>query len=475
MLLEHNFCDRGRESNEEILQENGATNASTKMSRLTRKPGNAKERAIPFSNEVRKNLMDLMASDLITIAKALRKPIITHLCLFLRHNDLRKKIKGSESFGFLGYRHTETVLTFCRALAWAISRGGCLQELELGFGPCERDLKLLNASLCQARALKRLSFSNSELGDQKLQLLSKGLQECSTLEILDLSNCALTDAVVPLLGSILKANVCRKAQADWEASLRNNKRAPSPTRKNRVLAALDVSYNKLSDVTTQDLCSVLRVGAPLEALNLRGNRLSRISGKLLLDVMRELGSLHLVDLRENLDSDLMCVLEDNEHLTAFSRPHPPFWCDSPTVGKFKMKQVKKKVSDEYSRPRSVQSSDVTNCSSDLKKIRKINASAGSQRQHSLTGQAQNEKNSIFSAGGSVRSAPSSMGSRHSPTFIQSQQSDSYSLSTSRDICGQNHGDESAIAGNDLALHMSNMRRLAATMQSDVVFGLPTES
>eukprot|EP01018_Ginkgo_biloba_P026637 Gb_19062 [translate_table: standard] len=41
-----------------------------------------------------KNVTDLVASDLFTISKALKKPGVEVLCLFNRANDLRKKYKG---------------------------------------------------------------------------------------------------------------------------------------------------------------------------------------------------------------------------------------------------------------------------------------------------------------------------------------------------------------------------------------------
>eukprot|EP00249_Psilotum_nudum_P036828 c8837_g1_i1 orf=3-266(-) len=83
------------------------------------------------------------------------------------------------------------------------------------------------------------------------------------------------------------------------------------------LMGLDISYNNLSDISTQLICNVLKIGPPLEALNLRNNQLSRISGKMILEVMEEWAILRFVDLRDNIDRKRMVVLEDGHHLTAF--------------------------------------------------------------------------------------------------------------------------------------------------------------
>ncbi|MCO5603587.1 hypothetical protein L7F22_057738 [Adiantum nelumboides] len=248
--------------------------------------------------------------------------------LFLQQFDLAFAENGK--LGFLGYRHSEALFTFSRGLSWALSGGDWLQELELGFALWERDLKIVAESLSQSTTLKRLSFANSEFGDHSLQILGRSLQECAHLEVLNLSACALTDTVAPLLSNILKAHVCRKAQADWQASLRSSKGVNALTRRPKGLVALDISLNQLSDITVQTICGVLKIGTPLEALNLRGNQLTRASGKLLLDVM-EWAILRFVDLRDNVDNRLMGVLEDGQHLTSFSRMQAPFWMSSPST------------------------------------------------------------------------------------------------------------------------------------------------
>lgn len=209
-------------------------------------------------------------------------------------------------------------------------------------------------SLGQSTTLKRLSFANSELGDQNLQLLGKGLQGCAQLEILNLSACALSDAVAPLLSSILKANVCRKAQEDWQASLRSSKGINALTMRPKGLTTLDISLNNLSDVSTQIICNILKIGTPLEALSLRGNQLTRISGKLLLDVMEEWETLHFVDLRDNTDNRLMGVLEDRQHLTTFSQRQPLFWTSSPSIRSKKLiSRVYRKKSRAENAPKGI--------------------------------------------------------------------------------------------------------------------------
>ena len=44
--------------------------------------------------------------------------------------------------------------------------------------------------------------------------------------------------------------------------------------------------------------------------------------------MEEWTTLRLIDLRDNTDNKLMGVLEDRQHLTTFTKRHPPFWMAS---------------------------------------------------------------------------------------------------------------------------------------------------
>ncbi|MCO5598065.1 hypothetical protein L7F22_052155 [Adiantum nelumboides] len=280
---------------------------------------------------MQKSVSDLIACDLLGIAKTLKRSVVSCLSLYQKYGSLQKRKAENRKLSFLGYRHSEALFTFSRGVSWALSGGGWLQELELGFALWERDLKIVAESLRQSTILKRLSFANSEFGDHSLQILGRSLQDCAQLEVLNLSACALTDAVAPLLNNLLKAHVCRKAQADWQASLRSSKGVNALTRRSNGLLALDVSLNQLSDITVQKLCGVLRIGTPLEALNLKGNQLTRVSGKLLLDVMEEWATLRFVDLRDNVDNRLMGVLEDGQHLTSFSRMQAPFWMPSPST------------------------------------------------------------------------------------------------------------------------------------------------
>ncbi|KAI5061446.1 hypothetical protein GOP47_0023951 [Adiantum capillus-veneris] len=302
---------------------------SSRARRLT-KPASLKKKS-STKNQIKKSVSDLIACDLLGIAKTLKRSNVCCISLYQKYGSLQKRKAENRKLGFLGYRHSEALFTFSRALSWALSGGGWLQELELGFALWERDLKIIAESLGQSTTLKRLSFANSEFGDHSLQILGRCLQECAQLEILNLSACALTDAVAPLLSNILKAHVCRKTQADWQASLRSSKGVNALTRRPKGLVALDVSLNQLSDITVQTICGVLRIGTPVEALNLKGNQLTRVSGKLLLDVMEEWAILRFVDLRDNVDNSLMGVLEEGQHLTSFSRVQAPFWMSSPST------------------------------------------------------------------------------------------------------------------------------------------------
>ncbi|KAH7299340.1 hypothetical protein KP509_24G006300 [Ceratopteris richardii] len=307
----------------------GGAAFSSRTRRSTRSTS-LKKKSSP-KKQIKKSVNELIACELLGIAKTVKRSNITFLSLYQKHASLLKRKAENRKLGFLGQRHSETLLTFSRAISWALSGGGYLQQLELGFPLWERDLKIIAESLCHSTTLKHLSFANSEFGDHSLQILGKSLQECPQLEILNISACALTDGVASLLSTVLKAHVCRKADADWQASLRcfesTNERAIRP----KGLVALDISFNQLSDVAVQTICGSLRIGTPLEALNLRGNQLSRLSGKLLLDVVEEWGILRFVDLRDNVDNRLMSVLEDGQHLTAFSRMQPPFWLSSPVI------------------------------------------------------------------------------------------------------------------------------------------------
>ncbi|MCO5576912.1 hypothetical protein L7F22_030733 [Adiantum nelumboides] len=299
---------------------------NSRARRLSRSPS-LKKRA-SMKNQIKKSVSDLIGCELLGIAKTLKRSVVSCLSLYQKYGSLQKRKAENRKLAFLGYRHSEALFTFSRGLSWALSRGGWLQELELGFALWERDLKIVAESLRQSTTLKRLSFANSEFGDHSLQILGRSLQECAQLEVLNLSACALTDAVAPLLSNLLKAHVCGKAQADWQASLRSSKGVNALTRRPNGLLALDVSLNQLSDSTVQKLCGVLRIGTPLEALNLKGNQLTRVSGKLLLDVMEEWATLRFVDLRDNVENRLMGVLEDGQHLTSFSQMQAPFWMSS---------------------------------------------------------------------------------------------------------------------------------------------------
>eukprot|EP01018_Ginkgo_biloba_P026639 Gb_19061 [translate_table: standard] len=336
----------------------------------------------------------------------------------------------------------------------------------------------------------------------------RGLQECSTLEILDLSNCCLTDAVAPLLGSILKANVCRKAQAEWQGIIRSNKPTSILKPKIHGLVALDLSYNKLSDVSTQLLCSVLHVGAPLEALNLRGNQLSLISGKVLTELMVEIGVLRLVDLRHNVDKNLMCFLEEGEHRRKFSRPCSPFWCNSSTIKKVKKKRLKKKPSEKVELPSNFNSVE------EKTKEAKIDACKVSTRSRSTTcsvvansniipekGRRNTpcmirntrealqrpsaprkplvvqvvDRNTLSSRGSSICRQPSLDVRKHCQSstdvrpFIQNHQACTISLRSTPDIQGWDHGDEFDCGGLHLAMHMCN-KNVALARQLGVDFG-----
>ena len=67
-----------------------------------------------------------------------------------------------------------------------------------------------------------------------------------------------------MMDFILKAHVSRRAQADWQGSLRSQKGVNGLTMKPKGLIALDLSLNYLSDSSIQTICTILRIGTPLE-------------------------------------------------------------------------------------------------------------------------------------------------------------------------------------------------------------------
>ncbi|XP_073392623.1 uncharacterized protein [Physcomitrium patens] len=337
-------------------------------------------RASNIQYVLQRNLNEVSLLDLLRLARRLKYPTLTTLRLFV---SLEDQPRVALHFGAADQRTTDALFAFTRALARAVE--GWMQTLELGVCLGLRDINTMCPAIRSSRTLRHLSFANSRLGDDILQVLASSLQHCQPLQILNLSGCALTDVSAAVITAVVKGEISSsrpqsqnlkkkllaehrspkygqqwrqnvilvgkwspapdpvdsnaitsRTEMSWETTLRkptivgSNRHevvGKSTKATNFGLVALDLSCNSFTDALSEELCPLLYKKPPLRALNLRCNQMTRSGAKPLLDVMKDLSILRLVDMRGNTDETLLGILENGEHYTTFSTFQSPFWMD----------------------------------------------------------------------------------------------------------------------------------------------------
>ncbi|KAG6610206.1 LRR-containing protein [Phytophthora cinnamomi] len=169
---------------------------------------------------------------------------------------------------------------------------------------------LLSKSFFHCQHLEDVSLNGTNLGDEGLEAIAMALGKCPKLHLLSLARCNLTDNARDHIAKIITLHGVIKDESVWSSSLRGEV-APSGASMPELL--INLSCNKLGDVTAETICDALYNDKWLLGLNLGENKISQQGAEMFIDTFtnnnKTLAVLGLANMKEPVATSTLDVLD----------------------------------------------------------------------------------------------------------------------------------------------------------------------
>ena len=301
----------------------GASEFHKKYVELTRKESTARVMATVVSGLRDRRLdckMDNLSNEFIRplIGALVKNDELTHIRFYcieelrVRH-ELHKLLKrpiGRTKLAIDRKRHkidtiaaathvqqTDTMNSLAKAIHSSLKVSERIVSLELtGIKFTSTGIDILARGIRANHSLERLSLKQGRMGDRAIKPLLDSFQTDKIPGTLILADCNLTDYSGVHLASIIKRFVTLRSVAEWESSLRGGVVNHSQS---QGLFELDISSNKLTDVSACELAAALYHDTWLSTLNLKRNKIGAEGGRIFSDLFLENASITSLNISSN--------------------------------------------------------------------------------------------------------------------------------------------------------------------------------
>ena len=239
------------------------------------------------------------------VAKDLGKVVQNNISLeelHLANNGLKsfavgviQALKGISTLRILDLSYNDMTAEVSEDLAYVIKTNKCLEELSLNNNILDVSIIVVLRALQKISSLKTLNLRNIQMTEVVAKELPFIIKSNTSLEILSLSN---------------TGNIKSSIVAILQALQRNSK-----------LKKLDLSFNNITSVMSEDLAEVIRCNPCLNTLALGRNNLGSSATVVVKALRRNAGIINLLDLSYNsttssITEDLVKIIRNNTSLKA---------------------------------------------------------------------------------------------------------------------------------------------------------------